>query len=533
MQLHGFWQCELDGREMTISRRIFLGYVAILALVIALVVVGAVVLVPLRKDIKEYSSSVLAQADAASRTALTAKAMGTNGATGVIGSSSDRSNAVSQLEVKRREAMAALDQAEALVNARPDKGKAGSLAQIGTLRTLVDQYNSVILSALSLSVTNQDAARARLTSEVFPLGERVDAAASAYYEQERTQTLAQANRLSGRADAMWIVLCAMSGIVVAGGLALGITVPRTVSRNLRAALEGVERSADQMLSIASQVALGTAETSVATNETATTVEEVRQTAFLSQERAAKLAENSEHVARIAEAGRAQARGTIRAYEHIESQVAVVAEAIGCLRDQTRTAGDIIATVNDLAEQSNVLSMNASIEAARAGEHGKGFSVVAEEVKSLAQQSKRAVGQISSIVNEIEKAGAVAVKAAEQGKKAIEAGRIEVVQAEAGTLSLTDAAGETAESAVTISASSRQQLVGMEQISRAMGSINHAGNQSAQGTRRIEEDVRELQGLALRLRRLVERQSRRSHSEQERPSELEHLGLRGELLKDPS
>lgn len=517
---------------MTISRRIFLGYAAILALVIALVVVGAVVLVPLRKDIKQYSTLVLAQEDAASRTELTAQAMGTNGATGVIGSSSDRANALSQLEVKRREALAALDEAAALVNTRPNKDKANGLAQIGNLRTLIDQYNSVILSTLSLSVTNREDASARLTDEVFPLGERVDAAASAYYEVERTQALAQASRLSGRADVMWIVLCAMAGIVVVGGLILGITTPRTVSRNLRAALDGIERSAGQMLSIASQVVLGAAETSVATTETTATVEEVRQTAFLSQERAAKLAENSRHVARIAEAGRAQARGTICAYERIEGQVAVIAKTIGCLRDQTRTASEIIAAVSDIAEQSNLLSVNAAIEAAKAGECGQGFSVVAEEVKSLAQQSKRAVGQISTIVNEIEKAGAVAVEAAEQGRRAIGDGRIEVVQAEAGTLLLTEAAGDAVQSAVSISASSQQQLAGMEQISRAMGSINDASNQSVQGMRRVEEDVKQLQGLALRLRRLVER-DRRSYDQQERPSKLERLSLGGDLLEGSS
>jgi methyl-accepting chemotaxis protein len=185
----------------------------------------------------------------------------------------------------------------------------------------------------------------------------------------------------------------------------------------------------------------------------------------------------------------------------------VSEAINRLSDQTQAVGDIIASVNDLAEQSNLLSVNASIEAAKAGDYGKGFTVVAQEVKSLAEQSKQAVAQVRTILSEIQKASTMAVQAAEQSREAVEAGKRQIEEAGEGTLTLAESAGEAAQSAAQISASSRQQLAGMEQISHAIESINMAGSQSVAGTRLVEQEVERLQSLAMRLRRLVDSEAK--------------------------
>ncbi len=203
------------------------------------------------------------------------------------------------------------------------------------------------------------------------------------------------------------------------------------------------------------------------------------------------------------ASQVKVRQNIAALEKIAEDMGMVAETIDRLNEQSQAVGEIITTVNDLAEQSNLLSVNASIEAAKAGEHGKGFTVVAQEVKSLAEQSKQAVTQVRGILSEIQKASAAAVSAARQGRESIDLGRVDAVHAAEGQQIELEAAAKTAEAAAQISASSRQQLAGMEQISQAIEAINEAGNQSASGTRQVEKEVKQLQDLAQSLRRLVD------------------------------
>jgi methyl-accepting chemotaxis protein len=379
-----------------------------------------------------------------------------------------------------------------------------------SLRALIDEYDVWVKQALAFKVANPERARTVLVDKVMPLGERLDVAAVAYYQGERQRAIVEAGRLAGNADAMWIVLCAVAGAVATGSLILSVRIPRTIGRHLRGAAAEIEVGAANMMAVALQVAAGAAQTAAATNQTTATVEEVKQTAVVSQESASQLSDNAQDVARIAESSRRQAEGTIGAYALIQDQMDAIAEAIDRLSDQTETVGGIMATVSDLAEQSNILSINASIEAAKAGDQGRGFAVVAQEVKSLSEQSKGAVGQVRRILAEIDRAGRSAVQAAEQGRLTIESGSVGVAQAEAGSMVLADAARETARSASEISASSRQQMAGMEQISQAVSSINVAGDQSVEGTRRVEQEVRRLQELASRLMLLVGSDAKNDH-----------------------
>src|SRR5207253_8764623 len=106
---------------------------------------------------------------------------------------------------------------------------------------------------------------------------------------------------------------------------------------------------------------------------------------------------------------------------IRLQMEAIAESIAGLSEQTQAISEIITTVNDLADQSNLLAVNAAIEAAKAGEQGKGFAVVAQEVRNLAEQSKQATAQVRTILGEIQRAANAAVLATEQGTRVVEGG----------------------------------------------------------------------------------------------------------------
>ena len=262
-------------------------------------------------------------------------------------------------------------------------------------------------------------------------------------------------------------------------------------------------SASQILSSTTEVAAGAAQTATAITETTTTVEEVKQTAQVSSQKAKHVSDNAQHATQVAQTGRHAVDSSIAGMNRIESQMRSIAESILKLSEQSQAIGEIIATVNDLSEQSNLLAVNAAIEAAKAGEHGRGFAVVAQEIKTLAEQSRQATAQVRAILNDIQKATNAAVMATEQGGKYVEAGVQQTKEAGESIRVLADSIVEASQAATQIAASSQQQLVGMDQVALAMENIKDASNQNLAGTRQSESAANSLNDLGQKLKSLVE------------------------------
>ncbi len=280
---------------------------------------------------------------------------------------------------------------------------------------------------------------------------------------------------------------------------------RDMNLELRQGAGVLASSSAEILATVSQVAAGAAETATAVSETSTTAEEVKQTAHLSNQKAKNVQESAQKVAAVSETGRKAVTETLEGMNLIREQMEEIAESVVRLSEQGQTIGEIIATVNDLAEQSNLLAVNAAIEATRAGEFGKGFAVVAQEVKSLAEQSRQATTQVRTILMEVQKATSAAVMATEQGTKAVAAGVKQATEAGESIRVLTGSVGEAAQAAIQIAASSQQQLVGMDQIASAIANIRQATTQNMAGTQQLETSARNLKELGGKLKVLVERQ----------------------------
>ena len=299
----------------------------------------------------------------------------------------------------------------------------------------------------------------------------------------------------------------MQGVFAA---ARDITERKRAEENLRRVMLEVQESVNilapassEILSITGQVAASATETATAVSETTTTVDEVKQTALMSNQKAQYVAEIAQKTAQASEAGRKSVGESIEVMNRIREQMESIAESIVRLSEQGQTIGEIIATVNDLAEQSNLLSVNAAIEAARAGEQGKGFAVVAQEVKSLAEQSKQATGQVRGILGEIQKATHSAVMATEQGSKAVEAGVAQSRLAGETISLLAESISEAAQASTQIVASSQQQLVGMDQVVVAMDNIKTASAQNVEGVKQTEISAQNLNALGQKLKKLLE------------------------------
>jgi methyl-accepting chemotaxis protein len=278
---------------------------------------------------------------------------------------------------------------------------------------------------------------------------------------------------------------------------------RQVTREMREGVTVLAAAASEILGATTQVASGAAETATAVSETTTTVEEVKQTAEVSNQKAKYVSESAKKTAQVSQDGRKSVEDAINGMKHIQGEMGSIVASIVRLSEQNRAIGEIIATVSDLAEQSNLLAVNAAIEAAKAGEQGKGFAVVAQEVKSLAEQSKHAAAQVRAILNDIQRAMSTAVMATEQGSKAVEAGVKQSEEAGQAIRMLTESIAESAQAATQIAASSQQQLVGMDQVVGAMESIKQASAQNVAGTRQIETAAQNLHSLGQTLKQLVE------------------------------
>lgn len=277
--------------------------------------------------------------------------------------------------------------------------------------------------------------------------------------------------------------------------------------NLRAQGEAVSSlgsASAEILAAVNQLTAGATEESAAVAQIGTTVEEVRATTEEAAERARAVAEAAARSSDVAIEGQ-NAVGTARqGMIDLSSKVDMIAQRILALSEQTQAIGEIVATVGDLADQSNLLAVNAAIEAAKAGEQGRGFAVVAQEVRNLADQSREATAQVSGILGEIQKAANSAVLVTEQGTRDVAAAVEKVELAGVVIDQLAAAAAEAAGLARQIAASAGQQRVGVDQIGTGIANVGQVSNQTVAAARQLQQEAEGLTRLADHLEALTRR-----------------------------
>ena len=279
---------------------------------------------------------------------------------------------------------------------------------------------------------------------------------------------------------------------------------RELARQNLVGTENLNTSAAEILASIQQQAASAKEQASAVHETTTTMEEVRQSGLQISERAKRVAADAEATTTITASGLKSVQDAVRTMTAIREQVEQVAGNIVALSEKNQAVGDIVATVTDIAEQANLLALNAAIEAAAAGEHGRSFSVVANELKNLAEQAKQGTVQVRSILGEIQKGINSAVMLTEEAVKRVESGKQQTDVAERTIRQM----GETTQQSVSafqqIVAATSQQHIGFEQVGQALVNIRQASEQTASGTGQLEKATASLNALGQQLRKSVER-----------------------------
>ena len=279
---------------------------------------------------------------------------------------------------------------------------------------------------------------------------------------------------------------------------------KEVAGQTRAATGNLNSAAAEILASTQQQAASAAEQVAAVQQTTTTVEEITQSGAQVSERARQVATASEATVTASQAGMQAVRDINRAMEAIREQAEAVAENIVALSERTQAVGEIVATVRDIAEQSNLLALNAAIEAAAAGEQGRSFSVVAGEMKNLADQARDATVQVRTILEEIQRGINSSVMLTEEAVKRVEGGRQQVGVAEGTIGQMAGSIQEGVQTFQQIVAAVNQQQIGFEQVTQALKNISLATEQTASGTRQLERAAADLNALGQQLQKAVER-----------------------------
>jgi methyl-accepting chemotaxis protein len=241
------------------------------------------------------------------------------------------------------------------------------------------------------------------------------------------------------------------------------------------------------------------EESTSLEQTASTVAEMAVASRLATESAQLVIQVAERSETLWREGAGAVRDGMVGLTALEGRVGAIAGAVTELSERTVQIAGIIATVKDLAEQSNVLALNAAIEAAKVGAAGKGFAVVAEEMRRLAEQSRRATDEVRANLVELQRATRKVVVATGEGSLQARAAALGAEQASATISGLATAIEESSRAARGIADTTRRQTEEMDGIASAVEFLHRNMEATLQGAQRIEEVAQELarvsEGLA--------------------------------------
>ena len=248
---------------------------------------------------------------------------------------------------------------------------------------------------------------------------------------------------------------------------------------------------------------GASEQASSINQITASITEIEKSASQTMSKAKDLGGVAEKTRQNGQLGLDSIVTSVMGMKSVRDRVEVIAQTILDLSRQTQQVGEITAVVNNLAQQSKMLALNASIEAAKAGDAGKGFAVVASEVKNLAEQSEQSTSQVQKILEDIKIATEKAVMVTEEGTKGVDNGLQMIERTGEIIRDLNDVIREAAVASQQIEAAVRQESAGIEQITAGMNEINSVTSSFVESVGQTTEAMTNLANVTSKLKSSVE------------------------------
>ena len=286
---------------------------------------------------------------------------------------------------------------------------------------------------------------------------------------------------------------------------------RTMVESLHEVIGGINGSTDQlgnaaegMSAVAEQTRQGIGRQQNETDQVATAINEMTATIQEVARSAGGAAEAAQRASEDARDGRGVVTATIDAIDALAHEVEQAADAIQRLESDSNNIGSVVDVINEIADQTNLLALNAAIEAARAGEQGRGFAVVADEVRTLATRTQQSTQEIREMIEKLQQAAAVAARTMRAGRERAGASVEQAARAGEALAGITDAVTTISEMNTQIAAGAEQQGGVAEEINRRVETIRDVAAQSADGAHQTATASEQLSGEVTQLRSLVSR-----------------------------
>ncbi|MHB8906662.1 MAG: methyl-accepting chemotaxis protein [Melioribacteraceae bacterium] len=270
------------------------------------------------------------------------------------------------------------------------------------------------------------------------------------------------------------------------------------------AIQATASASNEISSSTEEMAAGAQEQSAQATEVAGAVEEMTKTIFETTKNSGLASDAAKNAGAIANEGGKVVGETIDGMNRIAEVVKRSADTVQVLGKRSNEIGEIAQVIDDIADQTNLLALNAAIEAARAGEQGRGFAVVADEVRKLAERTTKATKEIATMIRQIQKDTEGAVVSMQQGTEEVEKGKVLAEKAGQSLSQIITGAQDVVDMSTQVAAASEQQSATAEQISKNIESISSVTQQSAAGVQQIARAAEDLNRLTLNLQELVSR-----------------------------
>lgn len=377
--------------------------------------------------------------------------------------------------------------------------------RIGKLETLVEaRFSSLKTTLTAREEKGFEAAQALIQSdngkktmdEIRVLMAEMDRDEERLLESRRKQA-----EISALATKLSLLAGCIGGVIVVG-IAGWITV-RSLTRQIGSAVQKVQSSSAELQAVASQQASSSKEQSSAITEVATTLSELLATSRQIAESSVRVSQIAGQAAAAARTGDDTVEKSQQAMGNIARQVDSIVSHMLELGKKSQHIGAVVDIVSELAEQTNILAINATIEAAGAGESGKRFAVVADEIRKLAERVAGSTKEIRLLIDDVRGAVNTTVMATETGSKSVDVGTRHFAEVASSFKQLAGLAATTTEAAREIELSTKQQASAVEQVNMAIGNVTQTTRETEASSVQTFQTATQLAALSEELLRIIQ------------------------------